>query len=95
MSKAACTHNDFRASCGIARLSEIEGGPITGYSVSVTVVCTECGLPFRFIGVNAGNHFSEPRVSVDGTELRAPIEPAEHEKFSARASYTPKPKAAN
>jgi hypothetical protein len=85
---ADCLHEKFSASVAVGRLSEAEGGPITGFSASVNVKCDGCGLPFRFIGLEAGNHHAEPRVSIDGTELRAPIEPASHEKFSPRASYT-------
>lgn len=83
----ACKHENFKASVRVARLSKVDDGPITGYSADVTVNCADCGLPFRFVGLNAGNSFVEPRVSVDGTELRAPLEPATHEKFAPRASY--------
>ena len=38
---------------------------------------------------------SEPRVSFDGTEMRAPIEPAEHQVFAAAASYTMPPRASH
>ena len=88
---SACEHMNFRADCDIGRLSAGEGGPITGYTVAVKVKCAECGLPFRFIGLNAGSHYSEPRVNIDGTELRAPIEPAEHQVFAARANFTMPP----
>lgn len=91
----ACEHKSFRATAKIGRLSHEEGGPITGYSCNLTVKCEDCGLAFRFIGLEAGDHYAEPRVSVDGTELRAPIEPATHEKFAARASYTMPPRATN
>ena len=87
-----CEHKEFRANCDIGRLSEGEGGPITGYTISVNVKCVECGLPFRFIGLNAGSSPIEPRVSVDGTELRAPLEPATHQVFAPRASYTMPPR---
>lgn len=92
---SGCEHKNFRAACKVGRLSHDEGGPITGYTVDVTVKCDDCGLPFRFIGLDAGSHPSEPRVSIDGTELRAPIEPATHEKFLPRASYTMPPRATN
>ncbi len=88
-----CEHENFRCVADIARLSKIEGGPITGYTANIRVACALCGLPFRFIGLAAGSHPSEPRVSVDGIELRAPLEPAEHEKLAAQASYTMPPRA--
>lgn len=82
-----CLHEHFAVNARIGRLSQVEGGPINGYVADVQVKCAQCGLPFRFIGLAAGNHFAEPRVSLDGLELRAPIEPATHEKFAPRASY--------
>lgn len=90
-----CQHEKFRVEANIGRLSREEGGPITGYTADVKVFCDQCGLPFRFIGLAAGNHHAEPRVSIDGTELRAPIEPAEHETFQAAARYTMPPSASH
>lgn len=89
----ACAHLNFAANVKVGRLTNGDDGPVTGYTADVTVKCAECGLPFRFIGLGAGNHFAEPRVSIDGTELRAPIEPATHEKFQPRAAYTLPPRA--
>lgn len=86
-----CEHENFRCEANIARLSKEEGGSITGYTADIKVSCAQCGKEFRFIGLAAGNHHSEPRVSVDGTELRAPIEPADHEKFAPVAGYTMPP----
>ena len=83
-----CLHLHFKARVDVARLSKKEGGTVTGFCADVSIVCADCGLPFRFVGLPAGSHHSEPRVSVDGTELRAPIEPATHKRFVLRASYT-------
>src|ERR1700679_3497679 len=69
----SCAHERFSASVSVGRLQRDEGGPITGYTSDITVLCEECSFPFAFIGVAAGNHPSEPRVSIDGTELRAPL----------------------
>jgi hypothetical protein len=90
---ADCQHIRFQCQANIGRLSHEDGGPITGYCAEITVKCSECGLPFRFIGLEAGNDPFLPRVSIDGTELRAPLEPATHEKFAARAQYTMPPRA--
>jgi hypothetical protein len=84
-----CQHMNFKCSASIGRLSHKQDGPVTGYCADVRVSCAECGLPFRFLGLAAGNHHAEPRVSIDGTELRAPLEPATHERFQPRASYVP------
>ena len=71
-----CPHMNFRADVRVGRLTDKEGGPVTGYSADVKIHCTECGLPFRFLGLAAGYHYAEPRVSIDATALRAPLEPA-------------------
>jgi hypothetical protein len=84
---------NFRAQVDVTRLTKEAGGPVTGYTAEVTIRCDQCEMPFRFIGLEAGNHHAEPRVSVDGAELRAPIEPAEHQVFAPRASYTMPPRA--
>jgi hypothetical protein len=86
-SVTACKHEAFTAKVSVGRLTREDNGPVTGYTADITINCVECGLPFRFIGVAAGNHWAEPRVSIDGTELRAPLEPATHEKFAPSASY--------
>ena len=71
-----CEHASFLINGRVGRLSKDEGGPITGYTVDVTVKCTDCDLPFRFIGGKPGSSPFEPRVSADALELRAPLEPA-------------------
>lgn len=71
-----CAHMNFQAHARVGRLTDTEGGPVTGYTADIKIECTECGLPFRFRGLAAGSHYAEPRVSIDGTELRAPLEPA-------------------
>ena len=71
-----CAHMHFETHARIGRLSDVEGGPITGYTSDIKIQCADCGLPFRFRGFAAGSHYAEPRVSADGLELRAPLEPA-------------------
>lgn len=83
-----CEHNNFQCMANIGRLCGEEGGPITGYTADIEIRCADCGLQFRFVGLNAGSSHIEPRVSIDGTQLRAPIEPAVHEKFLPHAAYT-------
>lgn len=71
-----CQHVNFVSRASVGRLTDGEGGPVTGYSVDIRVHCSDCNLPFRWRGLAAGHHFAEPRVSADGLELRAPLEPA-------------------
>lgn len=71
-----CAHEQFMTKARIGRLSDVEGGPITGYTAEIHIECSECGLQFRFIGKKFGSSPFEPMLSADGLELRAPIEPA-------------------
>lgn len=72
----SCEHLNFEASVRVGRLTETEGGPVTGYTADVGIVCADCRLPFRFVGLPAGLLRDAPTVSADALELRAPLEPA-------------------
>lgn len=72
----ACPHEDFAAVVAVNRLSSVEGGPIDAYIADITVRCADCDEPFRWIGVPAGFSPAHPMVSVDETELHAPMRPA-------------------
>lgn len=54
-----------------------EDMPVTGYTTDITVTCEDCGQPFEFIGVPNGYSPLQPMTSIDRTQLRAPIRPAE------------------
>lgn len=71
-----CPHEDFSATVGVNPLASQPGGPVTAYMADVRVSCSQCGEPFRWIGVPAGMSGGRPMVSVDETELHAPIRPA-------------------
>lgn len=70
-----CPHEKFAASVEVARLAEREGGPVKGFSASIWVNCADCGEDFEWMGLPAGLSPREPRSSVDGRELRAPLRP--------------------
>lgn len=70
----SCDHLIFEASVDVLRLTETEGGPVTGYAADIRVRCVDCGEHFTFLGP-AGLSRAAPMVSVDGLELRAPIVP--------------------
>lgn len=72
----ACPHEDFNAVVAVNRLCSVEGGPVDAYSADITVSCAQCGEPFRWIGAPAGLMPTKPMVSVDETELHAPLRPA-------------------
>jgi hypothetical protein len=87
---AACKHEVFLARVEVNRLVD------TGcFSADVTIMCKVCKEPFRFLGVPAGSSYEWPMVSVNGLELRAPIEPQGEPRIftSARFEMPPRPGA--
>lgn len=74
-SKTTCEHLNFECECDVNRMPTKEGGPIERYSMAVRVKCSECGTPFRFIGLPAGLDLNGAAVSVDATEGRFAIAP--------------------
>lgn len=73
MSAPLCDHPNFEAVVSVNRI--VDKGRFTA---DVHVRCAKCGVRFRWLGFAAGLHPTEARVSVDGFELRAPIEPDGH-----------------
>lgn len=77
-----CPHVDFDVVAEVNRFvdHEPEQGEIStpvGFSVDLKVWCRDCKESFVWVGpMPIGVSPGEPRVSVDGTELRAPIRPA-------------------
>jgi hypothetical protein len=71
-----CEHDRFKSLVRVSRLTDTEGGSVTGYIADICIECLECGLPFRFLGSQYGSSPHQPMLSADGLELRAPIEPA-------------------
>lgn len=71
-----CPHEDFDAVVEVNRLTSEPDGPVTAYSADIRIRCSQCDEPFRWIGVQAGVRPDQPMVSVDETQLRAPIRPA-------------------
>lgn len=71
-----CPHEDFDALVEVNRITDSDGGPVTAYSAGITVSCRGGGEKFRWVGVPAGLRPDRPMVSVDETELPAPLRPA-------------------
>jgi hypothetical protein len=70
-----CAHEHFQCVARVGRLSEVDGGPITGYTADITICCADCGLPFEFLGMEPGSSPVAPRCSIDAAEARLPIAP--------------------
>lgn len=73
---SGCEHFNFRADARVGRLTEADEVTVKAYTVDLTIHCADCGLPFRFLGLDAGVSAQTPTVSADALELRAPLEPA-------------------
>lgn len=70
-----CLHENFEANVDVSRLPDEEGGPVKRYQADVRIRCTQCGVPFRFIGLPAGLDLNGAAVSVDACEARLAIAP--------------------
>lgn len=69
-----CPHEEFAAHIAVNRLTDVDGGPLVGFSVDVTARCVACDEPLVFhgAGLPVGLVPDRPAISVDGTELRCP-----------------------
>ncbi len=72
----ACSHENFGGHAAVTRITDEQQTNVIGYSADIRVTCLDCGEPFRWIGAPAGLRPDRPCVSVDETELRAPLRPA-------------------
>jgi hypothetical protein len=71
VSNPGCTHPDFAAEVDVNRLADVGA-----FSADVRIRCSACSEPFVFVGsLLSGLSPTEPRVNMDGTELRIPIQP--------------------
>jgi hypothetical protein len=75
---ASCDHPDFTADVDVNRIGtgDTDDGSPRAYMADVRVSCLACGERFEWMGLAAGMSFAHPMVSVDGTELHAPMRPA-------------------
>lgn len=79
---ADCQHEEFGALVSVGRMLD------TGkFIAEITIRCVVCGEPFRFLGVPAGLGWTHPRISIDGLELRAPIEPEGEKQLYGSALF--------
>jgi hypothetical protein len=74
-----CPHETFGVTAEINRIVANESAPESApvaFSADIKVRCEDCGESFRWIGLQAGMNPRRPMVSLDETELRAPLRPA-------------------
>lgn len=67
---STCKHTNFNARVEVNHLADVQR-----YVANITVNCSQCGLPFQFMGMAPGVSTTTPCVSLDGTEARMPIAP--------------------
>jgi hypothetical protein len=82
-----CQHENFRAMVNVGRILGKDEKTVEAYMAEVTIACTECGLPFEFVGVNAGLRYDKPMASPDAQELRAPIRPKGYKLLPALPGF--------
>lgn len=70
-----CPHMSFETNVLVNRLTEEDEVTVIGYSADIRIRCVMCGVPFRFRHGIYGSDPNMATVSVDNTEMRAPIEP--------------------
>lgn len=73
--ETTCVHEDFACLVEVNRLTDVEGGPVVGYSADIRIECAHCHEPFCFRGVPLGLSQFAPTGSFDGQTLTAPIHP--------------------
>lgn len=68
---------NFAAEVNVGRLtgSDEPDAPVRSYLAEIKVSCAECGLPFEFLGLEAGMDTEGAKVSIDGLEARLAITP--------------------
>lgn len=69
--QSRCKHEAFDGKVSINRIEDIKG-----FMADITIQCAQCKIPFRFRGMKQGLSYDEPMMSIDGTEARLPIGPA-------------------
>ena len=65
-----CKHENFRVDANVARLEDVGA-----FSVDLRIKCTDCDMPFEWVGLPAGFSHYQPSVNIDAQEMRAPIVP--------------------
>jgi hypothetical protein len=84
--QAHCDHQSFAAYVGVNRLEDKRE-----FVADVRIRCQDCDLPFRFLGTPPGVSLRRPTVSVDGLELRVPIEPETRKRMATSLLVEPSP----
>lgn len=84
-----CLHPVFEASVDVVRLNDAgaKSETATNYMADIKIHCMKCKVPFSFLGLKGGFSYSEPRSSIDGFEIRAPIAPGPQPFITGSITY--------
>lgn len=77
-----CQHQDFVIAGTMDRLMSPSGETTLAHVAIISIRCSACGVAFRFNNLprlDDSDQFSAG-VTVDGTELHVPVEPAYNEE---------------
>lgn len=69
-----CFHEHVALEYRCSRLAE-PGEPVPTLMLDIKLTCSACGMPFRWMGLSKGVSFTSPSTSMDGLELREPVQP--------------------
>lgn len=67
-----CEHMNFHATVEVNRVQHPEA---MSFLADIRIRCADCEHPFAFVGLPCGMNYTEPMVSPDHLELRAPVTP--------------------
>lgn len=67
---ANCSHHGFEADVRVNRLENVGR-----FAAEIEIHCSQCGLPFRFLGLPAGLNLDGAATSFGGEEVRLAIFP--------------------
>ena len=70
-----CKHETFSANVAVNRLEDSGR-----FLAEITVSCSQCEMPFRFLGLTIGLDTAGARISPSGTEARIAIAPLGEEQ---------------
>jgi hypothetical protein len=87
VSEFTCDHPHFMTSVDVHRLTREDGGPVYAFASEFHVNCAVCGLPFAFLCPDGGVLPDRPAISVEGTELRAPMVPADRPEMRSDVGF--------
>lgn len=82
-----CQHMDFSTNVAVARTIDGDTELPKNYMVHLNVKCSECGVPFHFVGVDAGLGFIKPTRDFLGTMMHAPIAPGQSLPESGKLTF--------